>query len=856
MHSVDAHRLDLAAEYKGDPFGPYSEELQKILKILHWSDVTDRYLAVQPFRDGPWVLGRTRGGRGESLDLYMEQSYATVAEVRWAVFQKRWQLATGVLPLVDGEDGEDPARGAITKSANIVRGLLTGYTDVFTARAGSAVAFKVSAETAEPYSAQLVRIRCGDQANGAFSQAPVDAVVNGTYVPQQQPIYPGSYVEAGLAPQHSCTLHATIWPTLLGHGEQSLVSCWDRHRQCGYVLGINTDGALTLTLGDGSHRQQLSLPSRLLERRWFRVAASIDLETQQVWLGFEHVSPLPLIVNRVELSAPLECTPRITAALRFAADSDSCELNLLGTARARAHFNGKLEAPTIYQCAVPDSARHLLLTGASWPDARDSLFACWDFSREQSGTQVVDISEHARHGTTVNMPTRAMKGVQWDGTQYDWQQRPEHYAAIHFHDDDLHDCAWKTDFSYHVPDDLPSGLYAMHLRQAELEDWIPFVVSPPVGQARNDLALLLPSASYWAYANRGSIIDFEGREHVRNTFCTADSTALMLHHHPELGLSTYDTHNDGSGVCISSRLRPVLSLRPQEILWQLSADTHLIDWLEALEFGYDVLTEDDLDQHGVDLLRPYRCVMTGTHPEYPSLAMLDAYAEYQSSGGRFMYMGGNGFYWRVSYHSDISGVMEMRRGEDGIRAWLAEGGEYYHAFTGELGGMWRRMGRAPQSVAGAGMTAQGFDRSTYYERTRASFDERVAFMFDGIGEDERIGDFGSIGGGAAGWEIDRADLKLGTPPHALIVAQATNFTSAYHWMKEELNHTHAAITGDTCPLVRCDMVFYETLGGGAVFSASSIAYAGALAHNRYQNNVSKLTANVLRRFLDPTLFCA
>ena len=131
-----------------------------------------------------------------------------------------------------------------------------------------------------------------------------------------------------------------------------------------------------------------------------------------------------------------------------------------------------------------------------------------------------------------------------------------------------------------------------------------------------------------------------------------------------------------------------------------------------------MITEDDLDAEGVTLLASYRCVMTGTHPEYPSKRMLDAYAAYQNHGGRFIYLGGNGFYWRTSYHPELPGVIEMRRAEDGIRSWQAEGGEYYHSFTGELGGMWRRMGRAPQSVAGTGMTAQGFDVSTFYERAR------------------------------------------------------------------------------------------------------------------------------------------
>ena len=453
-----------------------------------------------------------------------------------------------------------------------------------------------------------------------------------------------------------------------------------------------------------------------------------------------------------------------------------------------------------------------------------------------------------------------MRGALWDASVFNFAQCPRHYGAIHFHDDDLYDCGWPSSFDWSVPPDCKSGLYAVALSAAapqandaaEPLDWIPFVVTPARGKAHARLALMLPSTSYWAYANRHGVVVFEGREQVRGQFNAADSTALYLHHHPQLGLSTYDLHSDGSGVCFSSRLRPVLSLRPNEALWQLPADTHLVDWLDELGVDYDLLTEDDVDSEGPQLLDPYTCVMTGTHPEYPSKTVLDAIDRLKTRGGRFMYMGGNGFYWRVSFAPRYPGLMEMRRGEDGIRAWLAEGGEYYHALSGELGGMWRRMGRAPQSVAGAGMTAQGFDHSTYYERTQASFEPRARFIFEGIADDEPIGDFGILGGGAAGWEVDRADPALGTPPHALVVATARDFTASYHWMKEELTHTHDAITGENCPLVRADMVFFETPNGGAVFSTSSIAWCAALAHNDYKNNVSRITRNVLERFLDPT----
>jgi N,N-dimethylformamidase len=50
------------------------------------------------------------------------------------------------------------------------------------------------------------------------------------------------------------------------------------------------------------------------------------------------------------------------------------------------------------------------------------------------------------------------------------------------------------------------------------------------------------------------------------------------------------------------------------------------------------------------------------------------------------------------------------------------------------------------------------------------------------------------------------------------------------------------------------MVFFETPNGGAVWSTGSIAWCGSLSWNGYDNNVSRLTGNVLRRFLDPRPF--
>ena len=40
----------------------------------------------------------------------------------------------------------------------------------------------------------------------------------------------------------------------------------------------------------------------------------------------------------------------------------------------------------------------------------------------------------------------------------------------------------------------------------------------------------------------------------------------------------------------------------------------------------------------------------------------------------------------------------------------------------------------------------------------------------------------------------------------------------------------------------------QTPCGGAVWAFSSISYCGSLSHNNYDNNISRLTANVLNHF--------
>ncbi len=50
-------------------------------------------------------------------------------------------------------------------------------------------------------------------------------------------------------------------------------------------------------------------------------------------------------------------------------------------------------------------------------------------------------------------------------------------------------------------------------------------------------------------------------------------------------------------------------------------------------------------------------------------------------------------------------------------------------------------------------------------------------------------------------------------------------------------------------LIRADMVYFETPSGGRVFSTGLITFCGSLLHNDGDNNISRIVANVLDRFL-------
>ena len=721
---------------------------------------------------------------------------------------------------------------------------------------------------AASFKADIVKLICGDMNpdGPGYREKVVRTDLKASYKGRRQVVHAGSFVEVEsrepLRALESFTLQAFVWPTTPARGEQGIIGVWSNSRQCGAALVLAADGGgIGLHLGAGKGKTQfVGTGKALLSHEWYFIAASFDARSKTITLVQE---PLHTHVGTDDAAV-------IELKAKFAPNMDHGEPLIMGARYVRQdkgrsvcdrHYNGKIDSPRVAARALDRAGMAALKQRHIGGEAAHDVVAAWDFAADISGIAVSDTSPNRLHGRIVNLPARGMTGWNWSGEEMCWRHAPAEYGAIHFHDDDIYDAGWEPDVSLTVPKNLKSGLYAARLRcgdAPEDEDYVPFAILPPRGRATAKICFLLPTASYMAYANEHMGSDAPIAQLLGGRLVEHSQQDLHRNLHREYGASCYDTHSDGSGVCYSSRLRPILNMRPKyrswlgatgSTLWQFNADTHIIDWLEAMGYDYDVITDEELHYDGVSALERYKVVLSASHPEYHSKEMWDAMAAYQQRGGRLMYLGANGWYWRIAYHREVPGVMEVRRGEGGIRAWEARTGEYYHSFTGEYGCLWRRNGRAPQHIVGTGFTAQGFDISSYYVRKPDSFKKEVQWIMAGIGRDERIGDFGLIGGGAAGLELDRADRTLGTPPSAYLLASSVEHTDIYLVVCEELLINYPGLGGHESELVRADLVFYPTSNGGGVFATSSIAWPGSLSHNGYKNNVSRMTKNVLDRFV-------
>ena len=750
---------------------------------------------------------------------------------------------------------------------------LFGYTNKLSVKPGENIDFHVSADGTQSADAQLVRIIHGDEhPNGpGYMDEEIESDLNGKWDVKKQFTQLGSYLRVNdpnnlLAIDGDFTVFGYINPSTPNTGAHQWLFCrWDNKTNKGYGVGINKDGYLELVVGNGKEVDYLYSELPLVKKVWYFVGATFNYKTGEATLYQEGV------VNRYNSLlgkvVPYDYRSHTKTTFRFKQVNDPQTPFIIAGAiddhELRGKFvsgtyAGKIDRHGVYNKVLSKEELDKICSG-EFPD-KNSLVAYWDTTEGHTENgitnDVIDTGPNKLNSTGFNHPVRCMTGWNWSGKNDCFRLSPKEYGGIDFHPDAITDAGWDVAKTFTLPENLKSGVYAFRLRAGNGkglgEEYIVFFVRAKKPKAK--ICFLVPTASYLAYANEKLSFEAQIIQPMTGQPPTITDIDVEQYKNPEFGLSTYDSFADGAGVCFTSYKRPILNMRPKYrtsgmgITWQLPADLSIIGWLEHhYKDAYEIVTDEDLHKEGLDAIKPYNCVISGTHPEYTSEKMLDAMEDFVAEGGRFIYMGGNGFYWVVGFYDDQPWCMEVRKLDAGMRAWAAKPGEYYMQTTGERGGLWRMRGRAPQKFSGVGFIAEGFDTAEPYRKMPDAWHRTVSWITEGV-EGEIFGDHGLAYGGAAGIELDRYDLSLGTPPHTKIVASSGGHSDNYVLVTEELLYAYAGLVGSLDYRIRADMTYFTAPNDGAVFCTGSIGYGQALPSNNFSNSASTVLKNVVDAF--------
>ncbi|MGR8918270.1 MAG: hypothetical protein ACU85V_01535 [Gammaproteobacteria bacterium] len=84
----------LIEEFRANPIGHHSPDLQRLLNRLRGAPMADKYclVVVEPNRE--WQLAKTSGEPGKPVKL-LSRRFTDHKEAEWFVFRQRWKALTG-----------------------------------------------------------------------------------------------------------------------------------------------------------------------------------------------------------------------------------------------------------------------------------------------------------------------------------------------------------------------------------------------------------------------------------------------------------------------------------------------------------------------------------------------------------------------------------------------------------------------------------------------------------------------------------------------------------------------------------------------------------------------------------------
>lgn len=84
----------LAHEFRANPHGRHSADLQRVLNHMRSEPFAGHFILVQERKDLPYRLARLGDTPADPIS-YTGDTFVTLAEAEWAVFKLRWRRHFG-----------------------------------------------------------------------------------------------------------------------------------------------------------------------------------------------------------------------------------------------------------------------------------------------------------------------------------------------------------------------------------------------------------------------------------------------------------------------------------------------------------------------------------------------------------------------------------------------------------------------------------------------------------------------------------------------------------------------------------------------------------------------------------------
>ncbi len=373
---------------------------------------------------------------------------------------------------------------------------------------------------------------------------------------------------------------------------------------------------------------------------------------------------------------------------------------------------------------------------------------------------------------------------------------------------------WNNGFGVHrqmIAAPEATGLYYFHAKGESGQFFsFPLVVAPAEPRAA---VAVLASTNTWNAYNA-----FGGRSNYIMAARTIDEPVVnALSDLPRYKVSDYGEWKSADTFDPLSFDRPEpYNHVPEGAVWDdpiagrqachlAPAEWRTLAWLERQGHAYDLYAEAHLHDGTLDLGR-YKVLVLNVHPEYWTEEMYRTVKNWVfGHGGRLMYLGGNGLNCAVEL---LDGGTAMRC----LNHWPEGYESRFHARV-----------EAEANLLGVVFTDPGAMTVAPYAVIEP---DHWVFVGTGLKKGDLFGTktlHERYGDGGSGHETDK--ISPSSPKNVTLLAKGLN---------PDDGGAH--------------LVYFETPGSGAVFSAGSITYPTALPCDP---PTARITENVLRRFLEP-----